>query len=265
MTARARELFKKLFVALFLKESWGDGMKAVSPIMWFQLKSGRLEIEELWIFMPSEWKIERCRQRGGAEERRDGIFEARWNDSPVSCCSKGWPLEAQSYTALWWTQTAVFTDSILRIDPLQRCCTVKANLRPRTQHQAAGKRPDYCLICGRMIKMMDSRWTLVLFDEQLLQLDPLSEGRICEGPSGGGLRQRNKLRLQSSLLLLKDLGLCIIAEVSQTSFLMRWWTETWRVVEAAHMWPSITRAASASAVIACVYLHLQISQLIFSF
>lgn len=33
MTAKARGLFKKLFVVLFLKESCGDGMKAVSPIM----------------------------------------------------------------------------------------------------------------------------------------------------------------------------------------------------------------------------------------
>lgn len=30
---RARELFKKLFVVLFLEVSFGDGMRAASPIM----------------------------------------------------------------------------------------------------------------------------------------------------------------------------------------------------------------------------------------
>lgn len=80
------------------------------------------------------WEMEtarRCRR----EERR--CFQARWNDSPLSSCSKDSPLKAQTYTQLWRTQTAVFAVRILEIDLLQRCCTTKANLH--SMHSALPK------------------------------------------------------------------------------------------------------------------------------
>lgn len=124
---RARELFKKLFVVLFSIKSSGDRMKAVSPIM---ISIKRLKIGH-WgsmIFLAErmeKWEMEtgrRCRR----EERQ--YIQGRWNDSPVSSCSKDLPLKGKTYTQLWWTQTAVFTVRILEIDLLQRCCPTKANL-----------------------------------------------------------------------------------------------------------------------------------------
>lgn len=47
LSRRARELFKELFVALFSDGPRRDGMRAVGPIVHFQLRGGRLKIGEL--------------------------------------------------------------------------------------------------------------------------------------------------------------------------------------------------------------------------
>lgn len=91
------------------------------------------------------WELE-TRRRCRREERR--YFQARWNDSPLSSCSKGSPLKAQTYTQLWWAQTAVFAVRILEIDLLQRCCAAKANL-----HSLHSAQPKH--ITSRFLQVPD--------------------------------------------------------------------------------------------------------------
>lgn len=93
MTQRARELFKKLFVALFLVVSFGDGMRAADPILWqiiwFQLRGWRLKIVELWFPFSKnvKWRDLDRKERVSDRERKT---EESWCNThmPSTCILK---------------------------------------------------------------------------------------------------------------------------------------------------------------------------------
>lgn len=93
MTPRTRELFKKLFVVLFLEVSFGDGMRATGPIlwqiMWFQLRGWRLKIGELWFPLSKDvkWRDLDRKERVSDRERKT---EESWCNShmPSTCILK---------------------------------------------------------------------------------------------------------------------------------------------------------------------------------
>lgn len=155
---------------------WDEGSHSYYVISIKRLKIGDWGIMIFHAERMQNWEMEtgrRCRR----EERR--YFQARWNDSPVSSCSKDSPLKAQTYTQLWWTQTAVFTVRILEIDLLQHCCTMKANLH--SLHSAGPKHITTRFLQQMLISelwhdaqvQVKPRLTVQL----LLQLDPTSEGK----------------------------------------------------------------------------------------
>lgn len=80
---KAGELFKKLFVVLFLDVSFGDGMRTATSIlwqiMWFQLRGWRLKIGELWFLFSKSKRVRDLDRNRRTWEKKQCLFYANTN------------------------------------------------------------------------------------------------------------------------------------------------------------------------------------------